>query len=76
MNSATPATLFVSHPKSEAGNVMSDAQAFTGLRSTDRAVREEILHRAYALWESEGHPEGRDLVHWTQAETDVLESRR
>lgn len=55
---------------------MSDAQAFTGLRSTDRAVREEILHRAYALWESEGHPEGRDLVHWTQAETDVLESRR
>lgn len=76
MNSVTPVSPFISHPKSEVGNLISNAQAFTGLRSTNRAVREEILHRAYALWESEGHPEGRDLVHWTQAETDVLESPR
>jgi hypothetical protein len=37
-----------------------------------RAAREEILHRAYALWEREGHPTDRKLAHWLQAEAEVL----
>lgn len=46
---------------------------FRSLKSTDRAAREEILHRAYALWESEGRPQNRALAHWLQAEIDVMQ---
>lgn len=28
---------------------------------------ERIRAIAYSLWEEEGHPEGRDLEHWTRA---------
>ncbi|TAU74463.1 DUF2934 domain-containing protein (plasmid) [Rhizobium leguminosarum] len=36
---------------------------------------EWIKKRAYALWEEEGHPTGRDSIHWEQArhERDTLE---
>jgi len=34
---------------------------------TDR----QIAERAYALWEKEGRPHGRDVEHWSQAEHDV-----
>ncbi|SCW45187.1 Protein of unknown function [Rhizobium mongolense subsp. loessense] len=40
-------------------------------------TREEwIKKRAYALWEEEGHPTGRDSIHWEQAkkEREKLES--
>jgi len=40
-------------------------------------TREEwIKKRAYALWEEEGHPTGRDSVHWEQArkERETLET--
>ncbi|MBB4227585.1 DUF2934 domain-containing protein [Rhizobium mongolense] len=40
-------------------------------------TREEwIKKRAYALWEEEGHPTGRDSMHWEQAkkEREKLES--
>jgi hypothetical protein len=49
--------------------------SFAGLKSTDRAAREEILHRAYAIWESEGHPVNRELSNWLQAETGILGER-
>lgn len=45
---------------------------FPGMKSTDRAPREEILHRAYSIWEDEGHPENRKLANWLQAETEVM----
>jgi hypothetical protein len=48
---------------------------FAGLVCTDRAAREEILHRAYAIWEREGRPENRKLAHWLEAEVDVLRPR-
>ncbi len=38
-------------------------------------TREEwIKKRAYALWEEEGHPTGRDSIHWekARAEHDAL----
>lgn len=34
-------------------------------------TREEwIQKRAYALWEEEGHPVGRDSIHWEQARAE------
>ncbi|MGG7579546.1 DUF2934 domain-containing protein (plasmid) [Rhizobium sp. YTUHZ045] len=39
-------------------------------------TREEwIKKRAYALWEEEGHPTGRDSIHWEKArhEREALE---
>jgi hypothetical protein len=30
-----------------------------------------IRYRAYAIWEQDGRPEGRSLVHWSQAETEI-----
>ena len=32
------------------------------------AKQEEIAKRAYAIWEREGRPHGRDLEHWLTAE--------
>lgn len=46
--------------------------SFHSLKSTDRAARSEILHRAYLLWEDEGRPQNRALVHWLRAETEVM----
>lgn len=48
------------------------ATHFAGLESTDRAVREEIQHRAYAIWQGEGEPDDRQLAHWLAAETEVM----
>jgi hypothetical protein len=31
--------------------------------------RVEVERLAYQLWELEGHPDGRQDVHWSQAET-------
>jgi len=45
---------------------------FPGMNSTDRAPREEILHRAYAIWESEGHPDNRGLANWLEAEAEIM----
>jgi Protein of unknown function (DUF2934) len=40
-------------------------------RSAMAETREEwIKKRAYALWEEEGHPTGRDSFHWDQARTE------
>lgn len=38
----------------------------------EQATFDERLHeRAYALWEAEGRPEGRQLDNWTQAEREI-----
>ena len=46
--------------------------AFSSMQSTDRAPREEIQHRAYAIWQSQGEPNDCALAHWIQAENDVM----
>jgi Protein of unknown function (DUF2934) len=45
---------------------------FAELNCHDRAAREEILHRAYFIWEKAGRPERRQLADWLQAEREVL----
>lgn len=31
----------------------------------------KVRERAYAIWESEGCPEGREVEHWLRAEAEV-----
>jgi hypothetical protein len=38
----------------------------------NRDRQEKIRERAYAIWESEGCPEGKHLDHWLQAEQQVF----
>lgn len=76
MNAATQAgvrtrqTDITSGPRTPVTQPAADVHPTS--RPTGRAVREEILHRAYALWEAEGFPEGRKLDHWLAAEAEVL----
>ncbi len=35
-----------------------------------------IRDAAYAIWEAEGRPEGRDTQHWLQAEKQIHESTK
>ncbi|HEX2852000.1 MAG TPA: DUF2934 domain-containing protein [Opitutaceae bacterium] len=51
-------------------------KGFEGLLSTDRAAREEILHRAYSIWECAGRPENREVENWLAAEAEVLGEKR
>lgn len=41
-----------------------------------KCAHEEIAHCAYLIWESEGRPEGRALMHWMQAEVRLLAAGR
>jgi hypothetical protein len=43
----------------------------TEIRET--AVRHLVAERAYELWENEGRPHGYDVIHWHQAEREILE---
>jgi hypothetical protein len=38
----------------------------------DGSQREEINHRAYAMWEQTGRPDSRELAHWLAAEAEIL----
>jgi len=31
-------------------------------------VKQEIANLAYLIWEQEGRPEGRETIHWLEAE--------
>jgi hypothetical protein len=41
-----------------------------------KRAQEEIARCAYLVWEREGRPEGRALVHWMQAEDQLLAAGR
>lgn len=32
---------------------------------------EQIRQRAYAIWQADGFPEGRDMEHWYRAEREI-----
>ena len=63
-------------PATSAGSHTEPLDGSTGLKSTDRAAREEILHAARALWERKGRPENMDLAIWLEAEAAVLKGGR
>jgi hypothetical protein len=39
--------------------------------ASQRPTEADIALRAFAIYESEGRPEGRHLAHWVQAETEL-----
>jgi hypothetical protein len=41
-----------------------------------RSKEEWISRRAYALWEAEGRPQGRDLENWLQASAEFEQLER
>ena len=51
-----------------AGEAAWDAGAVIAERIADE---EAIRHRAYAIWEAEGCPHGRDVDHWYRARAEV-----
>lgn len=36
------------------------------------AVQKLIAERAYELWENHGRPHGFDLIHWREAEQEIM----
>jgi hypothetical protein len=34
-----------------------------------------IRARAYAIWEEEGRPDGKDVEHWLRAESEITSAR-
>ena len=40
-------------------------------RTSPEALHARTAARAYAIWESEGRPHGRDTEHWLQAEREL-----
>ncbi len=41
------------------------------LIASDETILQKVRERAYAIWEREGRPDGRDREHWTMAEKEV-----
>lgn len=39
--------------------------------ATNGEKEQRIRERAYQIWINEGQPEGRDIDHWQQAETQI-----
>ena len=40
------------------------------------ALAKRVEERAYALWESQSRPHGRDVEDWLQAETEIMAARK
>ena len=38
---------------------------------TYKELKQRITERARQLWEEDGHPEGRDMEYWLQAEDEL-----
>jgi hypothetical protein len=36
------------------------------------AIHKLIAERAYELWENRGRPRGCDLIHWQEAEQEIM----
>jgi Protein of unknown function (DUF2934) len=50
----------------------TDPAVLAAISSADPSAREQVIReRAYAIWEEEGRPRGRDLDHWLRAETEI-----
>jgi hypothetical protein len=52
--------------------VLAAISSGEGQPTKEQAIRE----RAYALWEEEGRPDGKDLDHWHRAEAEIRSTER
>jgi hypothetical protein len=44
--------------------------------STNGPTHEQIALRARRIWKEEGRPEGRDMIHWQQAEAELRQEAK
>jgi hypothetical protein len=42
-------------------------------QAQEQALHKLIAERAYEIWESQGRPQGYDLVHWHEAEQEIMD---
>jgi hypothetical protein len=42
------------------------------VNGSTQPTREQIAARAYAIWEQEGRPFGREIEHWLRAERELM----
>jgi hypothetical protein len=49
---------------------VSAAFAFSLALHEETSVR-AVARRAYQIWEREGRPQGRDIQHWLEAESEI-----
>jgi len=57
----------------QADEVLNRYRNLLAKESEMRGAREQaIRERAYALWEQNGHAEGKDLEHWLRAEAEIV----
>jgi hypothetical protein len=57
---------------SEASVANAGVRGFHLSAVPDKAAHEEILHRAYSIWECAGRPRHCEAEHWLKAEREVL----
>jgi hypothetical protein len=53
----------------QAGAVLATSES----KKMEKPTKEQIIHRAYQLWEQAGKPEGRDEEFYYQAERELNE---
>jgi hypothetical protein len=58
---------------SRGGPDPSELVVLARLRKLDMATKEQIIHRAYELWEQAGKPDGRDQEFYHQAEKELAQ---
>lgn len=60
-------------PTSTAATRQTEPEVVAAVSSGEgHPLREQqIRERAYAIWEEEGRPDGRDLDHWHRAEAEI-----
>jgi hypothetical protein len=54
----------------ELGSDLSPREGALAMGDID--LTERIRQRAYEIWESEGQPHGRNLIHWMRAEAETI----
>ncbi len=65
-------------PESHAAAGASDQASDAGPTTAEPSARGAALHRliaerAYQLWENQGKPHGCDLIHWREAEQEIMD---
>ena len=60
-------------PTSSATTAQTEPEVVAAIASSEGrlAGEEAIRERAYAIWEEEGRPHGKDLDHWHRAEAQI-----
>jgi hypothetical protein len=67
-----PTALFTLYRKNP---IRDQVEYVLGTPELENPKREQIIHRAYELWEQAGKPDGRDEEFYHRAERELLDAR-